>query len=246
MKRKTNNVKKGRFFDGITSMLIAILAALTIRWLLIEAYVIPSGSMLPSLLIYDHIFVNKIAYGVRVPGTKNWLTRFSEPQRNEVVVFRYPRDESTYFIKRIIGVPGDEIRYEDNQLYINGTRIERSDPANPENFDWVSDEDLPGTKAAYEFFDEKLGSEKGHPTLLRRRQLHISWGPETVPEGHIFVMGDNRDNSNDSRHWGFVPLENLMGKAMFVWLSCEETLPLFTFLCHPGKIRWSRFSHWIE
>lgn len=241
MKKQT---KQKHFLSGLGSILIAIMAALTVRWFLMEAYVIPSGSMLPSLLIHDHIFVNKIAYGMRVPWSKNWIFRLSDPQRNEVVVFRYPGDESMFFIKRIVGLPGDEVSYRDSHIYINGNQIQRSDPASTEDFKWIND--LPGMKSDYDFFDEQLISEKKHPILLHKRQFRNSWGPQIIPEGHFFVMGDNRDNSNDSRNWGFVPFENFMGKAMFVWLSCEETLPLLTFLCHPGTVRWSRFFHWID
>ena len=236
--------KQKNFFSGIGSILIAVVAALTVRWFLMEAYVIPSGSMLPSLLIHDHIFVNKIAYGMRIPWSKNWIFHTSEPQRNEVVVFRYPGNESMFFIKRIVGLPGDEILYENGHIYINGNQIQRSDPTNSEDFKWING--LPGMKSDYDFFNEHLVSEEKHPILLRKRQFRNNWGPQIIPEDHFFVMGDNRDNSNDSRNWGFVPYENFMGKAMFVWLSCEKTLPLLTFLCHPGTIRWSRFFHWID
>ena len=147
MKSLRSTLKK---FNGIGSILIAILAAFTLRWLLIEAYVIPSGSMLPSLLIHDHIFVNKIAYGVRVPWSKTWLLHLSKPQRNDVVVFRFPnpgrnpRYEGQFFIKRIIGLPGDEVLYKESYIYINGNRAERVDPVNLEDFDWIRDTDLHG------------------------------------------------------------------------------------------------------
>ena len=240
-------------FNGIGSILIAIIAAFTLRWLLIEAYVIPSGSMLPSLLIHDHIFVNKIAYGVRVPWSKTWLLHLSQPQRNDVVVFRFPnpgknpRYEGQFFIKRIVGTPGDEILYKDSQLYINGNQVKRDDSVTSEHFEWIRDTDLHGRmRSDYNFFDEQLISQQTHPILLSKQRFRSDWGPQVIPEGHFFVMGDNRDNSNDGRHWGFVPFENFMGKAMFVWLSCEETLPVLNFLCQPTTIRWSRFFHWVD
>src|SRR4051812_43647805 len=118
-----DNDKRGTWTSGVGSLSVAILVALAIRWLLIEAYVIPSGSMLPSLLIQDHIFVNKLIYGVRVPFSKQWVTRFRLPEKGEIIVFRYPEDESTFFIKRVIGVPGDKISWDGLQLTINGQKV---------------------------------------------------------------------------------------------------------------------------
>lgn len=243
-KAKTNN-KKGTWSDGIGSLLLAIGVALFIRWALIEAYVIPSGSMLPSLLIHDHIFVNKFVYGLRVPFSKQWLIKFKEPQRGEVLVFRYPQDESTFYIKRIIGVPGDVIRYEDGNLYVNDQKVEKKAPTQDleNSMKWVTD--IPGGQEDYVHFVEMLG-EHPHSTLLRRGFYHMNVGPITVEPDTLFVMGDNRDNSSDSRVWGPVPLENIIGRAMFVWLSCNETLPVLTFLCNPLEVRGERFFHSIH
>src|ERR1700722_7968836 len=115
--------KRGSLFSGIGSLLVAVIVALAIRWLFFEAYVIPSGSMLPSLLIQDHIFVNKLIYGLRVPFSKQWMVHFRLPVKGEVIVFRFPEDESTFFIKRVIGVPGDKISWDGNQLTINGEKV---------------------------------------------------------------------------------------------------------------------------
>src|SRR5579862_6742807 len=117
---KDENDKRGTLSSGFGSLSVAILVALAIRWLLVEAYVIPSGSMLPSLLIQDHIFVNKLIYGVRVPFSKQWLAHFRLPTKGEVIVFRFPEDESTFFIKRVIGTPGDKVAWDGSQLTING------------------------------------------------------------------------------------------------------------------------------
>ncbi len=245
MGRSKRKAKKS-IFSGFSSIALAVLAALSVRWLLIEAYVIPSGSMLPTLLIHDHIFVNKIKYGIRAPFGKTWILDFEKPKKNDVVVFRYPKDEKIFFIKRVIGTPGDEIHYDDGILYINQVEVERiQPPTGKDGYKWMTDSDVPGGKQDYDYFYELMDQES-HPTLLRRSEYHMSWGPEQIPNGYIFVMGDNRDNSNDSRHWGFVPMENILGKAMFVWLSCNDTLPIVSFLCNPIKLRWGRFFDWIR
>lgn len=246
-KPKSKDNQKGTFSDGIGSLILAIGVALFIRWALIEAYVIPSGSMLPSLLIHDHIFVNKFVYGIRAPFSKKWMVKFQEPKRGEVLVFRYPQDESTFYIKRIVGLPGDVLTYEDGNLFINDQKIEKQAPTEEQEKAMlgVSESDLPGGKEDYVHFIEEL-PKFSHSTLLRRGWYHMNVGPITVPEHSLFVMGDNRDNSADSRVWGFVPEENIIGRAMFVWLSCDETLPVLTFLCNPVELRWKRFLHPIH
>lgn len=246
-KHKATDNKKGTVSDGIGSLIFAIAVALFIRWALIEAYVIPSGSMLPTLLIHDHIFVNKFVYGVRVPFSKKWMVKFAEPQRGEILVFRYPQDESTFYIKRIIGLPGDVVRYEDGNLFINDEKIDKRAPTASEEkaMNGVAESELPGGKEDYVHFIEEL-PKVPHSTLLRRGWYHMNVGPITVPENSLFVMGDNRDNSADSRIWGYVPEENIIGRAMFVWLSCDNTLPVLTFLCNPLEIRWTRFFHNIK
>ncbi|PIT99687.1 MAG: signal peptidase I [Bdellovibrionales bacterium CG10_big_fil_rev_8_21_14_0_10_45_34] len=239
--------KKGTWTEGFGSLVLAVGIALFIRWLFVEAYVIPSGSMLPTLLIRDHIFVNKLIYGIRVPFSKTWIAEFREPTRGEVIVFRFPIEEGTFFIKRVVGVPGDRVEYEDGKLVINGEEVEVRAPSDPDALEWVRDKDLQiGTKDDFVHFEEVLG-EHPHSVLLRRGQYHQGTGGEVViPEDKLLVMGDNRDNSNDSREWGFVPTENVLGRAMFVWLSCEETLPVLSFLCNPLTLRWNRFFDTIE
>ena len=239
--------------QGLGSYLLAIGVALTIRWAFMEAYVIPSQSMLPSLLINDHIFVNKSVYGVRVPFSENWLVEFGKPQRGEVIVFKYPRDKSTFFIKRVVGVPGDKIYYEDGQLFINDQKMEKVLASEEGNFSYVRDVDLQSngklpfeTKGDFEHYTEDLDGVK-HDVLLRKgAYLGDSYGPFYVPEGQLFVMGDNRNRSSDSREWGTVPYENVLGRAMFVWLSCDETLPVLSFLCNPLTIRGTRLFHQVK
>lgn len=232
--------------EGWGSLALAVLVALFIRWAFIEAYVIPSGSMLPSLLINDHIFVNKFTYGLRVPFSENWLVKFNEPKRGDVIVFKYPRDMSTFFIKRVVGEPGDKIYYENGTLYVNDKPMEKKVPATESDFAWLRDADFQRDGNAYDgidnytHFTEVLG-EKEHSVLLRKGDILETYGPMIVPEDSLFAMGDNRNNSSDSRVWGPVPKKNILGRAMFIWLSCEDTIPVLPFLCNPMTIRWGRF-----
>lgn len=246
-KYKNWDIRSKEFWtEGWGSLAVAVLVALFIRWGFIEAYVIPSGSMFPSLLINDHIFVNKLVYGLRVPFSENWLAKFSEPQRGDVVVFKYPRDMSIFFIKRVVGVPGDKIFYENGILYVNDKPMEKKTPLSPDDFNWLRDEDfqkdghIMDSKDNYTHFTEDLESRQ-HSILLRKGSMYDPFGPVVVPEDSLFVMGDNRNNSHDSRYWGFLPKKNILGRAMFIWLSCEDTLPGLTFLCNPVSVRWGRF-----
>jgi signal peptidase I len=241
--------------EGFGSILIAIGVALTIRWAFLEAYVIPSASMMPTLLIHDHIFVNKMVYGVRVPFSENWLVRFADPKRGEIIVFKYPLDKNTFFIKRVVGLPGDTIRYENRTIFVNDVPIEQGEATDSFGWDMVKEDDFAtgdgiargfsDSKDNYVHLQEKLG-DYTHSILLRKDSLGGPAGPWKVPEGHLFMMGDNRDNSADSRRWQFLPVENILGRATFVWLSCEDTVPKLSFLCNPLTIRWSRLFHGVH
>lgn len=248
------------FMDGWGSFFVAILLALVIRWGLIEAYVIPSASMLPSLLIHDHIFVNKFVYGLRVPFTEKWLVQFGTPARGEVIVFKFPENKEVFFIKRVIGLPGDKIFYENGRLFINDKAIEMTEPGDPADWEMLSqanfgNEDFQNplyatdSKDNYNHLSEKLGDHP-HSVLLRKDGGYSrSGGPWTVPPDHLFMMGDNRDNSHDSRRWAsspFLPMENILGRAMFVWLSCDKTFEKVPALCNPATIRWGRLLHSVN
>lgn len=237
--------------EGWGSLFLAVLVALFIRWAFVEAYVIPSGSMLPTLQIHDHIFVNKLTYGLRVPFSENWLVKMGEPKRGEIIVFKYPRDMNTFFIKRVVGEPGDKVFYENGTLYINDKPMEKKVPLSDVDYKWLRDADFQrdgnvyDNKGNYSHFYEDLQGVN-HSVLVRKGDAFESFGPVVVPEDSLFVMGDNRNNSSDSRVWGFLPKKNILGRAMFVWLSCEETLPVVEFLCNPLTIRWSRFFHPVQ
>tara|TARA_R110000772_G_scaffold140286_6_gene249476 strand:+ start:2383 stop:3288 length:906 start_codon:yes stop_codon:yes gene_type:complete len=199
-----------------------LLAVLVFRSFLFEPFQIPTGSMIPSLNVGDYIVVNKYSYGIRLPvfGTK--VVSIGEPQRGDVMVFIPPHDP-VYYVKRVIGLPGDHVRYENKTLYINGE--EQS-----QDFIKLTQDGIRPVNHAL----EQLGSvEHDIYTSLTERYLSDDYwlqaGGRTIPEGHYFMMGDNRDNSDDSRRWGVVPEENIVGKAVAVWMHKEPGLKLPTF-----------------
>ena len=190
------------------------LAVFLIRSFVIEPFRIPSGSMMPTLLVGDFIAVSKFSYGLRLPLTNRKVLEVGKPERGDVVVFRYPVDGETIFIKRIVGLPGDEIRYgRDRKLHINGVEAERSPPEVYEGSG--SGSHMTGARRRL----EALG-ERAH-AILYRPDLPTVEGDWVVPEGQYFVLGDNRDKSHDSRFWGFVPEENLIGPASIVWMNWD-------------------------
>lgn len=221
-----------------------ILPIFMLRSFWIEPFRIPSGSMIPTLLVGDFILVNKYAYGVRLPVLNKKIIAIGNPQRGDVMVFRYPHDPSQDYIKRVIGVPGDKVEYFDKRLTINGQAM----AVRPEG-DYL----VPQTFDVFQKFEEDLGNGKKHAMLNSRdaqpfvpEQMIVPHAFEencryvgnglscTVPEGHYFVMGDNRDQSADSRVWGFVPDENIVGRAFFVWFHADRILPL------PGGVSFER------
>ncbi|WP_462320698.1 signal peptidase I [Halochromatium sp.] len=197
-----------------------ILVVLLLRSFVVEPFRIPSGSMMPTLLVGDFILVNKFSYGLRWPVLNSKFLDLGEPERGDVIVFRFPRDESVDYIKRVIAVPGDQVYYRDKTVYVNGEPLEQVPLG-----EYVDDQGRPtGLVEAIEEVDG--GGE--HEILINPRTGDfprscrvLAGGPVTVPEGMYFVMGDNRDNSNDGRCWGFVPEENLVGKAFAIWMSWD-------------------------
>lgn len=194
--------KKSTWREYLEAIGIAILLALFVRTFVVQAFKIPSGSMKPTLLVGDHILVNKFIYGIKVPFTDKTLVEVYKPKRGDVIVFKYPRDTSKDYIKRVVGLPGDRIEIIDRKLLINGDPVQ--DP-----------------HAYYSLSGSMPDSFLRH------------FGPVVVPPDHLFVMGDNRDESSDSRVWGFVPLSYARGKAFLIYWSWDQG--------HFG-VRWSRLG----
>ena len=190
-----------------------ILVVFVIRSFVAEPFRIPSGSMLPSLHIGDFILVNKYTYGIRLPVVNTEILALGHPKRGDVMVFRFPRNPSINFIKRVIGIPGDHILYKDKKLYINGTLMQQSD-GRPYFFATAGDGQGEGLRLT-----ENLDGDKHDIITTDRPDMPL---PEiVVPKGSYFVMGDNRDHSNDSRYWGFVPDQNIVGRAFLIWFSWD-------------------------
>lgn len=195
--------------DTGRSMFPVLLIVLVLRSFLVEPFQIPSGSMLPTLKIGDFILVNKFHYGLRLPVLNTKFVSINDPQRGDVAVFKYPKQPTINYIKRIVGLPGDVIRYQNKTLYINGKvqpqqLLAQLPPMRPQRL--VVQENLDGVQ--HQIFRD-----------VQSPSQDMEW---TVPEGHYFVVGDNRDNSNDSRYWGFVPDQLLVGKAFAVWMHWKD------------------------
>jgi signal peptidase I len=208
-----------------------ILAVFLLRSFVIEPFRIPSGSMLPSLYIGDFILVSKFSYGVRLPILNTMVVPVGEPDRGDVMVFRFPRDPSTNFIKRVIGLPGDVITYRGKRLSVNG------EPVAVQKTALLPELGAQRGERSLSSFLESFG-QSSHAIFLDDNRQSRSWPPIVVPPEHFFVMGDNRDHSNDSRYWGFVPKENIVGKAFFVWFSWDSP--------GGGGVNWHRLGTVIQ
>jgi len=207
-KNDNNHInRKSTFREYAEALAIAVLLALFIRTFVVQAFKIPSGSMKPTLIIGDHLLVNKFTYGIKIPLIDRFIIQLDKPKRGDIVVFKYPKDESKDFIKRVIGIEGDVVEIQSDILYVNGEKIDT---------EYVSkyiDEDISGA----ERYEESFGESKHY--ILDQYINYEDFGPVTVPENSIFVMGDNRDNSQDSRYWGFVSLNKIKGKALIIYWS---------------------------
>ena len=222
-------LKEPTWIEYCKSFFPVILAVLLLRSFLVEPFRIPSGSMMPTLLVGDFILVNKFDYGIRLPVLNTKIIDIGEPKRGDVVVFRYPKDPSVDYIKRVVGLPGDRIGYYDKILHINGKPVAQV-PAGV----YVGKGSGVSMSGAGER-QEQLGDVQ-HQILVMPRTPGLE-GEFVVPENEYFVMGDNRDNSNDSRYWGTVPEANLVGKAFRIWMNWDSA---------NGGIEWDRIGKKIQ
>ncbi|MFQ5881941.1 MAG: signal peptidase I [Candidatus Methylomirabilales bacterium] len=190
--------RKSAVREWVEALAVAVLLALFIRTFVVQAFKIPSGSMMPTLVVGDHILVNKFIYGVRIPVLDAWIVGPWVPKREDIIVFKYPYDESRDFIKRVIGLPGDVVEIRKKQVYINGKPLA-----------------------------ESYAVHKDPTTFTNPHSPGAFFGPVTVPKGKLLVLGDNRDHSQDSRFWGFLDIHKVEGEAFIVYWSwdAEEVRP---------------------
>jgi signal peptidase I len=226
-------------YDHIISIVAALFLVFLVRSSFYESFKIPSGSMIPTILIGDHVFVNKMAYRFTVPFTEYFgkpvvLFNRSIPKRGDVIIFESPRNPEISYIKRVVGLPGDQIKIRDRSLSING-EVVFSEAVAPESskkiFRDLKDPKLDGNEM--QIFHEKLGEQDHLIFLDRNNFVSESFGPYDVPEGKVFVMGDNRDFSDDSRFIGAVPIEHIRGRASWIWLSVWLAFDPFQFEFRP-------------
>jgi signal peptidase I len=201
---ENNDEKRGRWRENLEAILVAIVIALFIRTFVVQAFKIPSGSMKQTLQIGDHILVNKFIYGIKIPYWRKTIVPVKDPQKGDIIVFKFPEDPEKDFIKRVVGVGGDVVESRDKKLYVNHK---------PVNHDYGVHTD------SYIY-----------PKNVRKRD---NFGPITVPENSLFVMGDNRDESYDSRFWGFVDLKAVNGKAFIIYWSWDK---------ENFGVRWNRLA----
>ncbi len=244
-------------WENVKSLLGAVVIYLVLKTFLIEAYRIPSGSMIPTLLIGDWLFVNKLVYGPAVPFTESRLPGYQEPRSGEVVVFKSPRqidqpeDPNPTLVKRLVGMPGDTLHMRNGTLHVNGAPRPQGPDAAPNP---VGDPTETSELFAWQHQLELKGTRFGAPPAV---PTHDHWGPLLIPQGYYFMMGDNRYCSKDSRYWGIVPRDNIRGRPMFVYYSYRPNPDLRDNLeCNRDisdrplsfitDVRWRRIGDWVR
>ena len=210
------------------SLFPVFLVVLILRSFIIEPFRIPSGSMYPTLEIGDFIAVSKFSYGIKLPVTQTKVLPISEPERGDVVVFAYPNDPAVDYIKRVIGLPGDEITYVGRTIFVNGQAIQQ------ESIGKYLGNDSGAVMDGANVAKETMSNDHSYEILMDMDKTSRDMNTVVVPDGHYFMMGDNRDHSNDSRFWGFVPEKNLKGKAFGIWMNWDN------------GIHWGRIGKGIE
>ncbi len=245
----SQNSALARLRENFKSIVGALAIFLILRAFLIEAYRIPSGSMIPTLLVGDWLFVNKAIFGAHIPFTNSSLPAIRDPRRGDVVVFVSPyqadedsagRDPTPTLVKRLVGTAGDTLYMRGGILYVNGIAQRQGYGATTQ----VSPEIANSVDPLFDW-QKKVGLKSSRFGAAPSQPNHDNWGPLVVPPRRLFMMGDSRYNSKDSRYWGFVPRENVRGKPLFVYYSynaddSDRPLPMIT------DIRWSRIGHWIK
>ena len=209
--------RKSTAREYFESICVAVILALFVRTFVVQAFKIPTGSMENNLLIGDHLLVNKFVFAPTLSRLENTLLPIDPIRRGDIIVFKYPEEPERDFIKRVIGLPGDTLELRKKRVYINGTML-----------------DEPYVRYLVPPDEENGGGEF---------DVRVQYGPVTVPPGHYFMMGDNRDNSQDSRYWGFMPQEYIKGKALFVYFSFGEETGLSSLFT---GVRWNRIFHQIH
>lgn len=223
--------KKNSLVKEASSFTVLAILVLIFRSIFFEPFQIPSGSMIPTLMIGDFILVNKFAYGFRVPFT-DWskvpltskyidqifVTDQQDPKRGDVIVFKYPRDTTINYIKRVVGIPGDKVEVVNEVVYVNGQPVDMKEVPGK---DFMSDMDDKYASKDLKFYEVKTGEHQHMVQIDQNPSPYVKkdFAEITIPSGHFFCMGDNRDHSSDSREWGLVPKANIKGKALFVWFS---------------------------
>lgn len=238
---------KSQIREYSEAILVALLAALILRSFVVQAFRIPTGSMKDTLLIGDFLLVNKFIYGVRTPDSipftdlqlPSWriLPRLRQPQRGDIIVFKYPDDPKLDYIKRCIAVAGDVLELRDGEVFLNGR---------PEGKKEFIKKEYDPEEGHYVMYYRMTTPENKVYTIRRHADRYSNSendGPMRVPPGHFFMMGDNRDNSADSRVWGFLPEKNVVGQALVIYMSWDKQVPLYRIL---SKVRWMRIGNLIE